>query len=596
MKRTYSLNKSTKLYTALMVILLSLFTYSCGGSDDNGYEIPGITDTPDPEEPDPDPDPNPGDSKTLYNGIILPDAWPPTDIDKNSYAPMKVPYLDNPPAVIPINVGRQLFVDNFLIETTNLERKFYKARKYTNNPILKPETDMEKNLKGSGIPGASAKDGGVWWEPREQLFKMWYEAGWLNRLAYATSTDGVNWTRPDLGDGTNAIPTLARFAGNSAAVVLDYDAPDDQRYKMFHRTSNAGAPNNEGYSMVSPDGKRWSYFTQTGPCGDRSTMFYNPFRRKWVYSIRSLGVLGGSPHGRARYYWEHSDFLKGAEWTKNSVVFWCNADNRDEPDPAFNLPPELYNLNAVGYESILLGMHQILLDENEIAKADRRPKITELKVSFSRDGFHWDRPYREAFIPATRTAGSWDRGYVQSVGGICTVVGDQLRFYYIGFRGEDSHSYMHSNGATGMAVLRRDGFASMSTLGEGTLTTRPVTFSGKHLFVNVNCTAGELKVEILNKDNQVIEGFSADKCKAISVDSTIQQVVWDGISDLSSLAGQEVRFRFRLKNGDLYAFWVSPSTNGESNGYVAGGGPGYTGNKDTEGKKAYEKANSLPKL
>ena len=68
------------------------------------------------------------------------------------------------------------------------------------------------------------------------------------------------------------------------------------------------------------------------------------------------------------------------------------------------------------------------------------------------------------------------------------------------------------------------------------------------------------------------------------------------MSDLSSLTDQEVRFRFKLKNGDLYAFWVSPSTNGESNGYVAGGGPGYTSNKDTEGKKAYEQANSLPKL
>lgn len=594
MRHTNSLSRSIKLYGAAIMMLLTGFaTYSCGDSDDKGSNIPGITDKPTPDNPDPD---EPSGSETLYNGIVLPDVWPPTDMDRNSYEPMKVPYLSNPPAVIPINVGRQLFVDNFLIETTNLERKFYKPKKYANNPILKPETDLEKNLKGSGIPGAIAKDGGVWWEPKEQIFKMWYEAGWLNRLAYATSSDGVNWERPNLGDGTNAIPTLARFAGNSAAVVLDYDAPAAERYKMFHRTSNDGALNNEGYSMVSPDGKQWSYFTPTGPCGDRSTMFYNPFRKKWIYSIRSLGVLGAAPHGRARFYSEHSDFLKGAGWTKTSVVFWCNADNKDERDPAFNLPPELYNQNAVGYESIMLGFHQIILDENEIAKAEQRPKITELKVSFSRDGFYWDRPFRETFIPATRTPGSWDRGYVQSVGGICTVVGDQLRFYYTGFKGGDSHSYMHSNGATGIAILRRDGFASMSTAGEGSLTTRPVTFSGKYLFVNVNCPGGELKVEVLDKDNKVMEGFSADKCKTVSMDSTIKQIEWNGSSDLSALAGQQIKFRFKLKNGDLYAFWVSPSTYGESNGYVAGGGPGYDSNKDTEGTKAYEKANTLPKL
>src|SRR2546426_11227408 len=54
--------------------------------------------------------------------------------------------------------------------------------------------------------------------------------------------------------------------------------------------------------------------------------------------------------------------------------------------------------------------------------------------------------------------------------------------------------------ATGLATLRRDGFASMDA-GEtgGTLTTRPVRFSGKHLFVNVDNAKGELRVEILDQ-------------------------------------------------------------------------------------------------
>lgn len=589
MKYTDSFHRLIKLPASIIMFLLCcLVSYSCGGSDDGISEPPGNSGT----DPAPDPDDPSDDWRTLYNGIILPSVWPPKNINISSYEPMKVPYLETPPEVVPIDIGRQLFFDNFLIDNTDLERKFYKPKKYAQNPILKPETALET----SKIPGASAKDGGVWWEPREQIFKMWYEAGWLNKMAYATSKDGVNWMRPDLNNGSNELLTLSRFPANSCAVVLDYDASDNERYKMFLRSPNADATDNAGYCMISSNGKQWSWFTKTGPCGDRSTMFYNPFRKKWVFSIRTLGVLGNSPHGRARYYREHSDFLTGAVWTKADVVFWCNADNKDTPDPEFNLPPELYNLNAVGYESVMLGLHQILLDENEIAKAANRPKITELKVSFSRDGFHWDRPYREAFIPATRVSGSWDRGYVQSVGGICTVVGDQLRFYYIGFKGGDPSSYMHSNGATGMATLRRDGFASMSTTGEGSLTTRPVKFSGKYMFVNVNCPAGELKVEILDKNNKVIDGFSADKCKAVTIDSTIQQVEWNSISDLSSLAGEEVRFRFKLKNGDLYAFWVSPSTNGESNGYVAGGGPGYTSNKDTEGKKAYEKANDFQKF
>ena len=52
------------------------------------------------------------------------------------------------------------------------------------------------------------------------------------------------------------------------------------------------------------------------------------------------------------------------------------------------------------------------------------------------------------------------------------------------------------------------------------------------------------------------------------------------LEDLSSLANQPVRFRFHLRNGDLYSFWVSPEISGASLGYVAAGGPGFSSNRD----------------
>jgi len=55
---------------------------------------------------------------------------------------------------------------------------------------------------------------------------------------------------------------------------------------------------------------------------------------------------------------------------------------------------------------------------------------------------------------------------------------------------------------------------------------------------------------------------------------------------LAKLAGQPVRFRFHLKNGALYSFWVSPDASGASHGYVAAGGPGFTGPTDTVGAAA----------
>jgi hypothetical protein len=81
-----------------------------------------------------------------------------------------------------------------------------------------------------------------------------------------------------------------------------------------------------------------------------------------------------------------------------------------------------------------------------------------------------------------------------------------------------------------------------------------------------------------------------ENCEPIRGDSTIQPVTWKGAKDLSELAGKTVRFRFHVKKGSLYSFWVSPDESGASHGYVAAGGPGYPADKDTVGTAAYEAA------
>jgi hypothetical protein len=144
-----------------------------------------------------------------------------------------------------------------------------------------------------------------------------------------------------------------------------------------------------------------------------------------------------------------------------------------------------------------------------------------------------------------------------------------------------------ADAATGLAILRRDGFASMNIRAEfGTLTTRPVSFRGGHLFVNVDCPKGELKAEVLDSDGNVIEPFTSRNCRGVSADKTLAPVTWRR-GDLSKLAGKPVRFRFHLNNGKLYSFWVSPDRSGASHGYVGAGGPGFTGATDTVGTGAY---------
>ena len=114
---------------------------------------------------------------------------------------------------------------------------------------------------------------------------------------------------------------------------------------------------------LSPDGLKWDFKAWTGTTGDRSTMFYNPFRKVWIYSIRDHIRGSGrssypeNPLRRSRRYREHSDFVAGAAWRDGEPTWWIGADRLDRHhELAPDIQPELYNLDAVAYESIMLGL------------------------------------------------------------------------------------------------------------------------------------------------------------------------------------------------------------------------------------------------
>lgn len=528
--------------------------------------------------------------RTLHNGIVLPAIWPPRDRDPAARTPMEVPYLKQRPEVVPIDVGRQLFVDDFLIESTDLRRTFHQAVKHPGNPVLYPTTqnelaaldDPQARREGGPQPAVCyLGHGGVFYDPQAQLFTMFYTSGWRGGLAKAVSRDAFVWEKPDLGlAGENLLLAPGQdIAGGDNSVWLDLEArnPDERVKFMTERTygmaNRAAAEVSHTLHTISANG-RLSPAVPAGKAADYCSFFYNPFRAKWAYSIKRNG-----PHGRTRYYAESDSFFTPRVFERS--VFWVGADRLDEPDPRIGDIPQLYSLSAVAYESIMLGAFQIHLGpKNSICELGGFPKITEIKLGFSRDGFHWDRPDRRPFISATRRDGDWDRGYVHTTTGVCLVVGDQLYFPYTAFSGmaPDGRRGMYTGASVGLAMLRRDGFASMDAKERGgSLTTRPVRFSGRHLFVNVACPEGELRAEVLDQDGAVIAPFNRENCRPISADKTLQAVHWRGADDLSRLQGRPVRFRFLLTKGSLYAFWVSPDASGASNGYLAAGGPGYDG-------------------
>lgn len=91
---------------------------------------------------------------------------------------------------------------------------------------------------------------------------------------------------------------------------------------------------------------------------------------------------------------------------------------------------------------------------------------------------------------------------------------------------------------------------------------------------------------MLDEAGRELAPFTRDACVPVSGDHTLAAVRWQGGEDLSALRGRPVRFRFELSDGELYAFWVSRDDSGRSDGYVAAGGPGFTGPTDTVGRSA----------
>ncbi len=287
------MEKYLKMFLAVAIVLMSV---SCGGDD------PKPTPQPEPE-PTPVPTPDPIDPTALYNGIKLPSQWPPQRNYASEIRTGMTPfYLADKPSVLRINVGRQLFVDNFLIASTTLKRTFHYPEYHSANPVLVPDQPWEKQGAKGGF--AAPFSDGVWYDELEGKFKMWYMAGGgtyatsgAGITCYAESNDGISWIKPSLNvvSGTNIVRKGS--VRDASTVWIDKQETNaSARYKMFEVSGGAGKW--AYHYLTSSDGKAWrDNATPSGKVADRSTVYKNPFRNVWVWSMRhNVRVQSSDPY------------------------------------------------------------------------------------------------------------------------------------------------------------------------------------------------------------------------------------------------------------------------------------------------------------
>jgi hypothetical protein len=478
-----------------------------------------------------------------------------------------------------IGTEKQLLLDDYVIaERHNVSRVFNPAEKVIGNPVLVGEKPWE---------GKTIYVGNVLYDEAEGLFKMWY---WVLRmtyevppkpyaqyenllraakyretfsLCYATSKDGLQWDRPNLGlveyagsKDNNLLPLVSHGRmHNYAGLVKDDRDPDPARRYKAVAWYPKDAQGEFGVGVYfSPDGLHWtpSRFNPVvkGTSDVHTLLGWDERIGKYVAYLRpglaqNLVPPAGQGLMRIIGYSTSEDF-----------EHWTPIEPALVPDSVDPVDTQFYGMPVVRYAGFYLGFPWVF----------RTNQLTHVpQLAFGRDGRNFQRtPLRGDFIPLG-PQGAFDDGNVWSVQPV--VHAGKVWIYYTGTRWRGAHDLFELGDGVrdsiGLATLPLDGFASIEAgPNPGTLTTKPLVFSGRRLEFNLEASrkgygtdeATSLRVEILDADGRPLPGFSLADSEVASATQTAGVARWKRGSDLGDLAGRTVRLRFHLRNAKLYAF------------------------------------------
>ena len=471
--------------------------------------------------------------------------------------------------VISIGKHRQLFVDDFLIaEADNITRRLCPVMKSPQNPILRPDRPWEGRT--------TVPQGTVIYDDQERIYKMWYTTDIQSKgkgLAYAVSKDGLHWDKPEMdivlkdNARTNLVIPALRFGYmyQPYFVVKDLAESDPRRrYKLAflsiqrnvteHETAtHPGTRRGLGIAF-SPDGLRWTKARDfaSDDIIDISHIMVDPYQgNEFVIYGRTLKILPMIRKAWGHYDWFEKVYNGRAVIRSVSVDFleWAPAEFIMGPDLKDPPSTQIYSMNVFPYEGIYLGLVQRYISKPGIGTLD-------IQLAVSRDGLHFERPFREPFFPLGEI-GTWDRFMLHSMSGPPLVRKNELHFYYGGRNSRHRPTKVADaadppEGNIGLATILRDRFVAVeASFDGGMLTTKPLRFEGSTLRVNCNTSFGKLCIRILDRDGIRIDGYEAT---IEGIDSVEQPVRFR--KSLRDLGKQAVRVEFALSNAQLYSFSI----------------------------------------
>jgi hypothetical protein len=451
--------------------------------------------------------------------------------------------------VVSIESRRELFVDDHLIDRMEgVALKLHKPQ--AQEVALVCDAAWEGNTSGYFT---LFQDGDV--------FRCYYRGshhaepggkpGQPGVTCYAESRDGITWVKPTLrlfefgGSKDNNIVHMGDGCSNFAPFKDAHpNCPPESRYKALASTGNETTrkqkPSLQAYH--SADGLRWSLMREepvisAGSFDSQNLAFYDAergeYRAYWRY------FTGGYTDERG---WKPSGVRAIRTATSRDFLHWQN-----QADLRYGIasPVHLYTNAIRTYDRaphLFIGFP---------TRYQPKHQQVEPVLMTSRDGVNFKR-WEEPLIPITAPEDRDGNRSNYMTNGLLKLPGrdDELSVYA-------TEAYYAGPGSRiRRFTFRLDGFVSASSAAQGELLTKPFTFTGRKLRLNV-VSKGGTRVELQDAAGKAIPGFTLDDCSPITGNFIEHTVTWKGGS-LGSLSARPVRLRFALREADLFSLEFTP--------------------------------------
>ena len=455
--------------------------------------------------------------------------------------------------------------------TQNLRIEMRAPQRHSSNPVLRRGARGSPDAQGVQFYGSVIKDG--------DKYRLWYVAfddkkdhpvaseRW--RAAYAESTDGLNWTKPNLGlvefHGTkdnNLLNMGGQPWGFVNLKVLKDDADPDplRRYKMtahvyFRHHTRLGTL----MPFVSADGLTWVPVKDATPLKaelkkedlllpgihvEPSGGLY-----QWdglFYASAQNSMNATRPyHGRVTRMYRSADFV---HWSQTSTLGFVRHHQHTLLGPGRSREGEQTHegISVWNRGNVLVGISGLWH-----GAAEWKDVTIDLGFMISNDGHQFREPAHEWVFLKRGEDGAWDQGgLIQGQG--FENIGHQTFIYYGAW---DPRHWQDAppRGGVGIAVVPRDrmGALVVETAGKGEgdyqlpeITSEFVTDSiavhgTRRFYVNAEGLGPEafLRIEILDALERPLPGYSGKNAALVRQSGFQTPIVWggqDSITDLPS--------------------------------------------------------------